>query len=287
MPTLDDLIKRRTKAAEKAHEETSKEVRALQALGYIALIEWILANVTTTGGRIDYNSKNLAQVTGFYRVFSQWQQDYKGTILGSILNFADKILNLNRDYFESFDVVNESIPDKARRLTLERWGYDGKNLIPGGYLEGLFQNQQIAQRLARLMNQAILHKMPLKDFQSTFRSVFVAVPGQGMLERHWATNSFDLCQRIDRTAQLIYAEELGLTWAIYSGTLEEDSRPFCIERVNLVYSRPEIEAWKGLEFAGKPKIGYDPLTDCGGYNCRHHLSWISDELATMLKAKQK
>ena len=287
MPTLDDLIKRRTKAAEKAHEETSKEVRALQALGYIAMIEWILANVTTTGGKIEYSSKNLAQVTGFYRVFSQWQQDYKGTILGSILNFADKILNLNRDYFESFDVVNESIPDKARRLTLERWGYDGKNLIPGGYLEGLFQNQQIAQRLARLMNQAILQKMPLKDFQSTFRSVFVAVPGQGMLERHWATNSFDLYQRIDRTAQLIYAEELGLTWAIYSGTLEEDSRPFCIERVNLVYNRPEIEAWKGLEFAGKPKIGYDPLTDCGGYNCRHHLSWISDELAAMLKAKQK
>jgi hypothetical protein len=81
----------------------------------------------------------------------------------------------------------------------------------------------------------------------------------------------------------VYAERLGLKYAVYSGTLEEDSRPFCVARVNKVYSLGEIQSWRNLKFQGKPKIGYEPVYDCGGFNCRHHLSWISDEIAEKLK----
>lgn len=287
MPTLNELIKKREDEAEKARKATEAQVRLLQAVGYTALIEWVIGNIETTDGRIVYSSKNLGAVAGIYRAFNTWQTEYKGTMLGKVLDWAGRIIGANDEYFSSFDDVTESITDKARRLTLQRWGYDGKKLIPGGYFESLFNNQVIAQRVARVMNQAILQKMPLKEFQQTFKAVFVGVPGQGMLERHWRTNSFDLYQRIDRTANLIYADELGLDWAIYSGTLEEDSRPFCIARVNRVFDRAQIEAWKDLEFSGKPKYGYDPFVDCGGHNCRHHLSWISEGLAQNLKAKQK
>lgn len=287
MPTLNELIKKREDEAEKARKATEAQVRILQAIGYTALIEWVIGNIETADGRIVYSSKNLGAVAGIYRAFNTWQQEYKGTMLGKVLDWAGRIFGANDDYFDSFEDVTESITDKARRLTLQRWGYDGKKLIPGGYFESLFNNQQIAQRVARLMNQAILQKMPLREFQQTFKAVFVGLPGQGMLERHWRTNSFDLYMRLDRTAAMIYADELGLDWAIYSGTLEEDSRPFCIARVNKVFERSEMLAWKDLEFAGKPKIGYEPLTDCGGFNCRHHLSWISNELAEILKVKQK
>jgi len=33
--------------------------------------------------------------------------------------------------------------------------------------------------------------------------------------------------------------------------------------------------------------GYDPLVDRGGYNCRHQLSFISDELAFKLRPDLK
>jgi len=287
MPTLNELIKKREEAAEKAEAATRAQVRILQAIGYTALIEWVIGNIETEDGRIVYSSKNLGKVAGIYRAFGAFQNEYKGTMLGKVLEWAGRIFGANQDYFESFKDVAEGVTDKARRLTLQRWGYDGKNLIPGGYFESLFNNQAIAQRVARLMNQAILQKMPLKEFQKTFKVVFVGSPGQGMLERHWRTNSFDLYMRLDRTANLIYADELGLDWAIYSGTLEEDSRPFCIARVNRVFNRPEMLAWKDLEFSGKPKIGYEPLLDCGGHNCRHHLSWISEGLAETLKAKRR
>lgn len=287
MPTLNDLIKKREAEAEKAKKATEAQVRVLQALGYTAVIEWAIQNLDTEEGKFKATARNLGRVSGLYRVLGDWQTRYKGSMLGTVLDWAGRIFGANEAYFDSFEDITETITDKARRLTLQRWGYDGEKLIPGGYFEILFNNQTIAQRTASLVNQAINQKMSLRDFQKTFKAVFVGIPGQGMLERHWKTNSFDLFMRLDRQANLIYADALGLNYAIYSGTLEEDSRTFCIARVNKVFDRGGIEAWKGLEWQGKPKIGYDPFTDCGGFNCRHHLSWISDGLAETLKAKQK
>jgi hypothetical protein len=60
---------------------------------------------------------------------------------------------------------------------LQRWGYDGKKLIPGGYFESLFNNQAIAQRTASFVNVAINQKMSLAAFQRTFKSVFVGIAG--------------------------------------------------------------------------------------------------------------
>ena len=291
MPTYTELEKKRIAEAEKAAKASAKVVRGLQSAAYTAVIDWFVGTIETEGGRVKYTSSNLGKVSGLFRVLSRLQSQYQKTMLGDVLDWAGRLLGLNSDYFDTFEPVGkvESIDEAARRLTLQRWGYNTttKQLIPGGYFEALFNNNAVGQKVASLVNQAITQKMPLAQFQKTFRQVFVGLPGQGMLERHWRTNSFDLYQRIDRTANLIYADRLGLEYAIYSGTLEEDSRPFCIARVNKVFSRPEIASWGSLEFQGKPKIGYDPFTDCGGFNCRHHLSFISNEIAQYLRPELK
>ena len=289
MPTLESLTNARINAAEKARKATAALVRDLQNAGYTAVIDWTIGAIDTDGGKIKYTASNLSKVQGLYRVFAAFQAKFKGTMLGSVLDWTGQIIGLNNDYFESFAAPAETVAETARRLTLQRWGYNtgANSIIPGGYFESLFSNQQAAQKIAQLVNQAIIQKMPLKDFQKTFKQVFVGKPGEGMLERYWSTNSFDLFQRIDRTANLVYADKLGLNHAIYSGTLEEDSRPFCVTRVNKVFSRPEISKWSDLNFQGKPKIGYDPFVDCGGFNCRHHLSWISDGVAFHLRPELK
>lgn len=285
MPTLNELIQKREAEAEKARKATEAQVRILQALGYAAVIEWAIQNLDTEEGKFKPTARNLGRVSGLYKVLGDWQGKYKGTMIGTVLDWAGKIFGANEDYFSSFEDVTESITDKARRLTLQRWGYSDNGLIPGGYFESLFNNQSIAQRTASLVNQAILQKTSLADFQKLFKAVFVGIPGQGMLERHWKTNSFDLFARLDRTVNLLMANELGLNYAIFSGTLEQDSRPKCIKDLNKVFSREEIEAFKDVEFAGKPKYNYDPFVDANGYNCRHHWSWISDQLALKLRLK--
>lgn len=285
MPSREQLQSRREQAAAKAARQTSGIVRGLQAGAYGLILDWLNGNIEVEDGRIKYSARNLGRVQGLARLFQKFQKDYQKTMLGSVLEWVGDIIGLNRDYFETFDTPAESVAEAARRITLQRWGYNVNTgqLIPGGYFETLFSNTDTARRVAGLVNRAIAARMPLADFQKMFRRVFVGTPGQGMLERHWNTNSFDLFQRIDRTANLVYADRLGLNYAIYSGTLKDTSRPFCVERVNKVYSRKEIEAWKNLEFEGKPAIGYDPFFDCGGFNCRHHLSFVSDEIAAVLR----
>lgn len=291
MPSRSELEKRRIAESEKAAEATNAVVRGLQNAAYGLVIDWLADSIETDGGRIKYSAGNFNKVAGLYRIFTRFQREYQKTMLGSVLDWAGRLFGLNSDYFSTFETETkvESIDDAARRLTLQRWGYNTVKgeLITGGYFESLFQNQQVAQRVAGLVNRAIAQKMPLKDFQRLFRGVFVGKPGQGMLERHWKTNSFDLYQRIDRTANLVYADRLGLNYAIYSGTLEKDSRKWCITHVNKVLSRDEIDGWKNKTWQGKNEIGYDPFTDAGGYNCRHHWSFISDEIAERLRPELK
>jgi hypothetical protein len=41
--------------------------------------------------------------------------------------------------------------------------------------------------------------------------------------------------------------------------------------------------WESLNWEGKPETGYNALIDCGGYNCRHRLDWVSDQMARRLR----
>lgn len=79
--------------------------------------------------------------------------------------------------------------------------------------------------------------------------------------------------------------EIGL-YAIYSGGLTSDSRPFCEERNGKVYTRAEIETWRDLEWEQKPQ-NYNPFKDLGGDGCRHKLDWISKQLAEILRPDLK
>lgn len=289
MPTRNEIERRRIAEAEKAAKATNAIVRGLQNAAYGLVTDWVVGNIETDGGRIKYTTKNLGRVQGLFRLFERFQREYRNTLLGSVLDWAARLFGLNRDYFESFSSPAESVTDAARRLTLQRWGYNTgtKQLIPGGYFESLFSNANVAQRVAALVNQAIAQKMPLAQFQKVFRQVFVGKPGQGMLERYWKTNSFDLYQRLDRTANLVYADKLGLDYAVYSGTVMDNTRAWCEKHVNQVLSRTEIEGWKSQTWQGKNQYGYDPYTDAGGFSCRHHWSFVSDEIAAVLRPEIK
>lgn len=289
MPTLDDLTRRRIKEAEQSGRYMETIVRGLQASAFALLSEWVADKLTVEGGRIKYSASNLGKVAGLYLLFDRINSGYRKTMLGELLARAGNLFGLNSDYFNEIKPVPESVEDAARRLTLQRWGYnvETKALIPGSYFEKLFANEGVSRNVAGLVNRAIAGKISLADFQKQFRRVFIGTPGNGMFERHWKTNSFDLFQKIDRAANLVYADRLGLNYAIYSGTVKDTTRPWCEKHVNKVLSRTEIEDWKNKSWAGKIEIGYDPYLDAGGFSCRHHWSFISDTVAEHLRPELK
>ena len=289
MPTLDDLTRRRIKEAEQSGRYMETIVRGLQASAFALLSEWVADKLTVADGKIKYSASNLGKVAGLYLMFDRINNGYRKTMLGELLARAGNLFGLNNDYFNEIKPVPESVEDAARRLTLQRLGYsvETKALIPGSYFEKLFANEGVARNIAGLVNRAIAGKMSLADFQKQFRRAFIGSPGNGMFERHWKTNSFDLFQKIDRAANLVYADRLGLNYAIYSGTVKDTTRPWCEKHVNKVLSRTEIEDWKNKSWAGKITIGYDPYLDAGGFSCRHHWSFISDTVAEHLRNELK
>ena len=75
------------------------------------------------------------------------------------------------------------------------------------------------------------------------------------------------------------ADEVGLTSYIYYGTIIRDSRDFCVEHVNKIFTEEEArELWQ-RDWQGKS--GSDPFLDRGGYNCRHHWQPVNPDWGTV------
>ena len=75
------------------------------------------------------------------------------------------------------------------------------------------------------------------------------------------------------------ADELGLTSFIYYGSIIRDSRDFCVEHANKVFTEEEARALWQSDWQGKS--GSDPFLDRGGYNCRHHWQPTSTDWGTV------
>ena len=72
------------------------------------------------------------------------------------------------------------------------------------------------------------------------------------------------------------ADELGLTSYIYYGSLVRDSREFCIENANKIFTEEEIrQKWENETWQGKAQG--DPFVVRGGYNCRHHFQPVNPD----------
>ena len=75
------------------------------------------------------------------------------------------------------------------------------------------------------------------------------------------------------------ADQIGLTSFIYYGSIIRDSRDFCVEHVNKIFTEEEARDLWQTEWQGKS--GSDPFLDRGGYNCRHHWQPTSPDWGTI------
>ena len=72
------------------------------------------------------------------------------------------------------------------------------------------------------------------------------------------------------------ADQLGLTSYVYYGSLVRDSREFCIENANKIFTEDEIrQKWADETWQGKAQG--DPFVVRGGYNCRHHFQPVNPD----------
>lgn len=75
-------------------------------------------------------------------------------------------------------------------------------------------------------------------------------------------------------------KEAGLQYLLYAGPKDERNRLFCAIRARNIYTLDAVNAWDNGQ--GLPANIY-----CGGYNCRHELVPLSNELAQKLITERR
>jgi hypothetical protein len=150
--------------------------------------------------------------------------------------------------------------------------------------------------------------MNMKDYVKLLKDKITGTENYtGGMERQFQRYAYDLYQQYDAAYNLTLGNEFGFNYFIYQGGLIKDSRDFCAAHNNKVWSVEEMKTWSewtpskgeypaGYEvkqadiyavpsYLGYP--GYDPGIDRGGYNCRHALGWIPDEIAFKMRPELK
>ena len=210
--------------------------------------------------------------------------DAKPSLFKRIFNVFKRIIayTISSKVLQGYEIAEDDIKDIEGKIFF-RYGLNPVTgeIIKGSYFDAIFDVNPVSSRVVNDMYKAMQSGQGVEDFKRQFRSAFLGQVNQGYLQQYFTRWSQDLYMQADAVANLEMANRLGQNHAIYAGTEKDNTRCFCIERMNRIYTREEMISWNKLSWRGKIPNG-NVLIDRGGYNCRHTLNWISDELAPLL-----
>lgn len=275
--------KRRERLAVELEEKLQRKIAGIQKRVYSSTLNRLSVLRYDKDGLLSFNVKNITTVNRIAVAIEKQMQKEERTVLKWLVRNLLKLFKLNVKYFSSLDPRSEQREQQILFRVMLRYGYNTKSrkLTNSGVLTALNQSTAVSSRISQQISQSLAAKMPMKQFKTNFRTFFVNPAGMGVIESQFNRFAQDIFQDFDRETQRTYADELKLNYAIYSGTEIKTTRDFCEARINNIYSRKEIAKWNSKDWKGKRK-GVPVEVQCGGYNCRHHFSFISDELAKRL-----
>lgn len=220
----------------------------------------------------------------FKKVWNGFTEKQYIPLIESYVDDVNKIVKLNELYFDN------KVPTE---VLFERMGINQAGLIQkDGYVSTIIQDQTAKREVQKFLSRT----KELKFDQKVKEDVKKMITGQedkpGVIQKFTDANVTDTYTEADAILQNDYATVNFMNAGMYTGGLIDTSRDFCEIRNRKVFLRTEIEKfgtsedkWGGYTdkangmFNGKPKEGYDPFTQRGGYRCRHHWSWLADEYA--------
>lgn len=288
MPYRSEIEKQRDQYARESDRGAKRWYSDLSGPLWLLIGPLLDSLATDTQGRLLFSVRNIITANQVGLAVTTYNQSAGLSFLGWVFRRLRGLFGLNRDYFATMPELNpESVEDTVRRLILLRYGFnpDTNQIDPNGYLASNVKASSQGQAIAQRINQALASKMNLNQFKREFRRDFNK-PGSPLnLEFHYNRFARDLFQEFDRTAQLLYADELGLSHAIYSHTVKNNTRCFCRRRINKIYEVSFARKWNDQNWQGK-KPGVDVMIAMGGYNCRGVWSFITEGTAKAISQKR-
>lgn len=285
--------------------EFSDRLRRLQAIFLALVIKYITIEIEHESGTIKPTIRNYTKARKFAdQVTVEFYEAGASEFIRWIALNYQKLYILNVQYFR--EVVGrdiQAIADRIWKAYTQRIGYnyDKGSFIEGAFLLGLIAIPDTLEGIKRLITRAIQIGESISDLATTIRDWLLPKPNQknGKIETEIGERASDTYAHFDRDTGMLMSDDLQLNYAIYQGGIIKTTRDFCYVRNDLVFSREQIEKFgtptdpfggyidKSIGYFAGKSDPYDPFRDLGGYNCRHMLDWISDELAEQLLGSQR
>jgi hypothetical protein len=283
MKRWEQIGQRRTTFIETEQQRLQRLVQAFQR-GLALDIAEIAAELNLSATEVRQIQNNYQLISRAQTVTESRYRVFARTMTERLLSGVQTLFGLNTAFFTAQKLPATGVALGVEQVVLTRLGFDpiAQRVLPGSWLDSFNKPEPLVQRVATSIQTALQGEQGARAFRKELREQIAGSNGLGYGEQHFNTFVRDIYKRTDSATQLAYADALELNYARYAGVAMDASRPFCLARLNKIYTRKEIESWRELDFQGKPKVGYDPFTDLGGYNCTHTFNWISDEMVELL-----
>jgi hypothetical protein len=235
-------------------------------------------------GNLRNTLANKRRLALWDRVYDKYIQESGVQVIKVIAEGVNSVLQFNGKYYGVFTtkaqlgkILTETKESIGDWLGITKRG----GLVENGYLSRLLNDPTIRNNVRDSIFKSVVAQKGFFETKKGLRDFIAGNPQQaGALQKYYRNFVFDTFSQVDRTQAKIFADKLGFKYAIYEGGLIKTSREFCRKRNGKVFSREEIERFNPTE--AKPP-NYNPVTDLGGYGCRHHLNWVPDAVAFALR----
>lgn len=304
---ISEILKRKEQFLDDIRAKLEGTVLKLQVRLFEEVVAEIIPKLDVKDGILLDNANNYRLISQLDKLYNTFNVQIADTILPQINAGINSIAKLGTEYFglvltglpERFDKIIEG----AKVITDLKIGLRAGKMIRGGQLMSMLKIDPTDFK--NLLSKAVTSQMGMKDFIKVIKeNINGSDERKGLLDRQLKRYAYDVYQQYDASYNKKLAEEFGMKYFVYRGGLVKDSRDFCVCHNDKVFSVEESELWrtwvpddcdnypegwpKAKDLSEHPGYmdypGYDPLVDRGGFNCRHILGFISDDLAQKLRS---
>lgn len=313
---LHEILKQKETFLNEARTKLENSVLKLQLSLFQDIIESIIPELEIKNSLLTDSKKNYLLVSKLNKIYDTFNIKVIETLLPQINKGINTINTFTEDYyvltFAELPRRFEEILRGTEVLTNLKIGLRQDKMIRGGLIMDMlnispadFQN---------ILSKAVTSQMSMKEFIGIIKENITGTEEKsGVLDRQFKRFAYDTYQQYDRAYNKKLSEEFNMKYFSYSGNLVIDSRDFCAAHYNKIWSKDEALDWEtwtvnrgikngefpeGYEIKTKEERrnavpsylgypGYDPITDLGGYNCRHIYAPVPDELAFKLRPELK
>lgn len=303
MPTAQDKVfQKRIEEIQKRQDKLLSFVQNTMQRALIrAIYEEVVDKLDVQDGTVKDTQKNLRLLASIDRLFNTFDRTYGGALAGRMTDDLFMIGTLNEKFYSLYNLTSKKRFDEIRRavngrmregLGISRAG----SIDKGGYLDRLINDQKLREEIKKMTYDAVRQQTPLNDFRKGLGTMIEGSENvDGYLARYYRGFAYDKYQEFDRSNNKEFAKHLDLVAFRYAGGLIEESRDFCRERNNKVFTVEEAQSWKDDPDLPRSKaeresgslVGYDPIQHMGRYNCRHTPQYITRERAEQLRPELK